>query len=359
MPDLQQLVPLFAAVPLGAAFVTAITGSLVRGFGRVFTSLVLAFLTALSLLFFLSGSLPYVYAVGGWRLLEGTPIGIFMVLDGLSLYLLLIINVVGFFSAFYSIAYIRKFTSENHYYTLFCLMVAGMNGMVLSGDLFNVYVFLEVAAISSYALVAFGIEKEELEAAFKYQVLGCISSLLILLSVGFLYWRTSTLNIADVGGIIAGGGTDDMLVLAQVMLLAGFGLKAAMIPFHAWLPDAHSSAPSPISSMLSGVLIKAIGIYVILRLFFNMFAVSPRMALVITVIGTVSMVVGVLLAIGQWDIKRLLAYHSISQMGYVVLGVGIGMMVLSRGGERAVAGLAVAGGLFHLFNHAVFKGLLF
>ncbi len=356
---MESLVPLFAAVPLGAAFLTAIAGSFVRGFGRIFTSLVLAFLTALSLLFTFSGSLPYVYAVGGWRLLEGVPIGIFMVLDGLSLYLLLIINVVGFFSAFYSIAYIRKFTSENHYYTLFCLMVAGMNGVVLSGDLFNVYVFLEVAAIASYALVAFGIEKEELEAAFKYQVLGCISSLLILLSVGFLYWQTATLNIADAGGIIAGGGGGEMLILAQVMMLAGFGLKAAMIPFHAWLPDAHSSAPSPISSMLSGVLIKAIGAYVILRLFFNMFAINPRMSLVVTVIGTVSMVVGVLLAIGQWDIKRLLAYHSISQMGYVVLGVGIGMMVLSRGGERATAGLAIAGGLYHLFNHAVFKGLLF
>ena len=111
--------------------------------------------------------------------------------------------------------------------------------------------------------------------------------------------------------------------------------------------------------MLSGVLIKAVGIYVIMRLFFNMFALSPQISVVIIVLGTVSMVLGVFLAVGQWDIKRLLAYHSISQMGYVIIGVGMGMLILSRDGPRTVAALSIAGGLFHLVNHAVFKGLLF
>jgi len=358
---MELYLPLFVAAPLGAAFLTAIIGALVKGFGRIFTSLVLLFLTVLSVYFLLHlpGETSYTLGVGGWEFFEKIPIGIFMVMDGLTVYLLLIINIVGFLSAFYSIAYIKKFTSENHYYTLFCLMVAGMNGVVLSGDLFNIYVFLEIAAISSYALVAFGIEKEELEAAFKYQVLGCVSSMFILLSIGIIYWGTSTLNIADISRVMQNGPGKDMVTFAQVILLSGFGLKAAMIPFHAWLPDAHSSAPSPISSMLSGVLIKAIGAYLIIRLFFNMFSLTYDVSLVITVIGTLSMVVGVMLAIGQWDIKRLLAYHSISQMGYVVLGVGIGMMVLSRGGSTSVAELSIAGGLFHLFNHAVFKGLLF
>jgi multicomponent Na+:H+ antiporter subunit D len=132
-----------------------------------------------------------------------------------------------------------------------------------------------------------------------------------------------------------------------------------MIPFHAWLPDAHSSAPSPISAMLSGVFIKAVGIYVIIRLFFNMFIVSEGMAILITTLGTLSMVIGVFLAIGQWDFKRLLAYHSISQMGYVVLAVGMGMILVSRGSKPEVAALAITGGIFHLINHAAFKGLLF
>ena len=137
------------------------------------------------------------------------------------------------------------------------------------------------------------------------------------------------------------------------------GLKAAIFPFHSWLPDAHSSAPSPISAMLSGVLIKAVGIYVIIRLFFNMFAISYEIAMTITILGTISMIIGGILAIGQWDIKRMLAYSSISQMGYVVLGVGIGMLVLAMNGDKSIAALSITGGLFHLLNHSVFKGLLF
>ncbi len=352
-------IPLFVAVPLGGAFINAIIGSFSKKFGRYFTSVVFAFLTGLAIYFILNVKQPLTYRVGGWELFEKIPIAIYMVVDGLSIYLLLIINLISFLSAFYSISYIKRFTAENHYYTLFCLMTAGMNGVVASGDLFNIYVFLEMAAIASYALVAFEIEKEHLEASFKYQVLGGISSLFILLSIGFLYWNTSTLNIADVSRLIASGESRELVMFSQIIFLSGFGLKAAIMPFHAWLPDAHSSAPSPISSMLSGVLIKAIGVYVILRLFFNMFMISYNISLVITVIGTVSMILGGILALGQWDIKRLLAYSSISQIGYVILGVGIGMLVLVQNGERSVAALAIAGGLFHLFNHAVFKGLLF
>ena len=210
-------------------------------------------------------------------------------------------------------------------------MIAGMNGVVLSGDLFNIFVFLEISAISSYALVAFGVEKNELEASFKYQVLGGLASFLILFGIGFIYWKTKTLNIADIKEVFNTGYDKSYYLFVQILILSGFGLKAAIIPFHAWLPDAHSSAPSPISAMLSGVLIKAVGIYVIIRLFFNMFDISEGMAILITTLGALSMVVGVFLAIGQWDIKRLLAYHSISQMGYVVLSVGIGMILISRG----------------------------
>jgi multicomponent Na+:H+ antiporter subunit D len=352
-------ISLFVTVPLAGAFLTAIVGSFSKGFGRIFTSIILAFLTGLGLYYIFSVKSTIVYKVGGHEMFEKIPIAIYMVLDGLSAYLLLIINLVGFLSAFYSISYIKKFTAENHYYTLFCLMVSGMNGVVLSGDVFNLYVFLEIAAISSYALVAFGVEKEQLEASFKYQVLGGLSSLFILISIGILYWSTSTLNIADLSRLIGASGNEELVKFVGVTMLAGFGLKAALIPFHAWLPDAHSSAPSPISSMLSGVLIKAIGAYVIMRLFFNMFSISYDISLIITIIGTLSMVLGGFIAIGQWDIKRLLAYSSISQMGYVILGIGIGMLVLARGGERSVAALSIAGGLFHLFNHAVFKGLLF
>ncbi len=357
---MNPLLPLFVITPLAGAFLIMIIGRFVSEFNKYFTSLVLLFLACLSFYFlFTTGENQYVYKVGGWEPVNKIPIGIYIVMDGFTAIIVCIINLIGFLSAFYSISYIKRYTAENYFYALFCLMIAGMNGVVISGDLFNIFVFLEISVISSYALVAFGVEKNELEASFKYQVLGALASFLILIGIGLIYWKTKTLNIADIKTAFSNGYDKTYYTFVQILILSGFGLKAAIIPFHAWLPDAHSSAPSPISAMLSGVLIKAVGIYVIIRLFFNMFVVSESMSVLITTLGTLSMVIGVSLAIGQWDIKRLLAYHSISQMGYVVLSVGMGMILVSRGSRPEVAALAITGGIFHLINHAAFKGLLF
>lgn len=357
---MNPLIPLFVVVPLGATFLIMIIGRFVKEFNKYYTVLTLLFLVIISFWCLLkTGGNVSVYKVGGWEPINKIPIGIYMVMDGFSAIVVCIINLIGFLVAFYSISYIKRYTSENYFYALFCLMIGGMNGVVLSGDLFNIFVFLEISVISAYSLVAFGVEKNELEASFKYQVLGSIASFLILFGIGFIYWKTKTLNIADIKEAFRTGYDKSFYLFVQLLILSGFGLKAAIIPFHAWLPDAHSSAPSPISAMLSGVFIKAVGIYVIIRLFFNMFVISENMAVLITTLGTLSMVIGVFLAIGQWDIKRLLAYHSISQMGYVVLSVGIGMILVSRGVRQEIAALAIAGGIFHLINHAAFKGLLF
>jgi multicomponent Na+:H+ antiporter subunit D len=357
---MNPLIPLFVVIPLAATFLIMIVGRFVKEFNKYFTALTLLFLVIISFLcLFKIGGNVSVYKVGGWEPINKIPIGIYMVMDGFSAIIVCIINLIGFLSVFYSISYIKRYTAENYFYALFCLMIGGMNGVVLSGDLFNIFVFLEISVISAYSLVAFGVEKNELEASFKYQVLGSIASFLILFGIGFIYWKARTLNIADIKEAFGTGYDKTYYLFVQLLILCGFGLKAAIIPFHAWLPDAHSSAPSPISAMLSGVLIKAVGIYVIIRLFFNMFVISENMAVLITTLGTLSMVIGVFLAIGQWDIKRLLAYHSISQMGYVVLSVGIGMILVSRGVRQEVAALAIAGGIFHLINHAAFKGLLF
>jgi multicomponent Na+:H+ antiporter subunit D len=357
---MNPLIPLFVVIPLAGAFLTMIIGRFFKDFNKYFTAVVLLVLTCISFYFlFITRENIFVYKVGGWEPVNKIPLGIYMIMDGFTAIVVCIINLIGFLSAFYSISYIKRYTAENYFYALFCLMIAGMNGVVLSGDLFNIFVFLEISVISSYALVAFGVEKNELEASFKYQVLGAIASFLILFGIGFIYWKTKTLNIADIKEVFNSGYNKTYYLFVQILFLSGFGLKAAIIPFHAWLPDAHSSAPSPISAMLSGVLIKAVGIYVIIRLFFNMFIASESMTVLITSLGALSMVIGVFLAIGQWDIKRLLAYHSISQMGYVVMSVGIGMILISRGINPEIASLAIAGGLFHLINHAAFKGLLF
>ena len=357
---MDALIPLFIVIPLISAFLIMLLGKLVKGFHRYFAPLILLALLLMALIAFLNlGGSSIQYAVGGWGLEKGIPVGIFMVLDSFSVLMLCIINLLGFIALFYSFSYIAKYTAESNYYSLFCLIIAGMNGVVLSGDLFNLCVFLEVSVIASYALVAFGVGKTELEASYKYQILGSVGFMLILLAVGMIYWLTKTLNIADVRHVLAAGYNKPYYIFVQVLLIAGFGLKAAIIPFHAWLPDAHSSAPSPISAMLSGVLIKAVGIYVIIRLFFNMFVFSQEIAIVLTSLGAISMVLGSLLAIVQWDLKRLLAYSSISQIGYVVMAFGMGILLLLKGNNEAAAILAIGGGIYHMINHAVFKGLLF
>lgn len=357
---MDELIPLFVILPLIAAFLIPVAGRFMKGFNSTASTAVFGFLAGLSLYFMWAPEkVSFSYMIGGWEPFGGIPIAIYFTLDGLTVFMLAIINLLAFFANFYAVSYIRRYTAENNFYALLSLMVGGMNGVVMTGDLFNLFVFLEISVIASYALVAFGTGKHELEASFKYQVLGGMASMLILLGIGMIYWKTKTLNMADVSCLLSNTTQDASLLFTQLIFIAGFGLKAALIPFHAWLPDAHSSAPSPISAMLSGVLIKAVGIYVIIRLFFNVFSLSPRVATLIIVLGTLSMVLGVFLAVGQWDIKRLLAYHSISQMGYVIIGVGMGMLILASNGNRSIAALSIAGGLFHLVNHSVFKGLLF
>jgi multicomponent Na+:H+ antiporter subunit D len=153
--------------------------------------------------------------------------------------------------------------------------------------------------------------------------------------------------MADISQVLSGKPQGMLINFITVLFLAGFGLKAALVPFHAWLPDAHPSAPASISAMLSGVLIKVLGIYAMVRVFFNIIGIHNSLLSTFMFLGVVSMLVGVILAVSQWDLKRLLAYHSISQIGYVVLGIGLGTP------------LGLLGGIFHLFNHSIFKSLLF
>jgi multicomponent Na+:H+ antiporter subunit D len=241
----------------------------------------------------------------------------------------------------------EKYTSKYRFYTLFMLMLAGMNGVIISGDMFNLFVFLEIASIASYALVAFGTESEELEASFKYAIMGSVASSFILLGIALLYGFTSSLNMADISAALVARGDSNIISFISVLFLMGFGLKAAIVPFHAWLPDAHPSAPAPISAMLSGVFIKTLGVYALSRIFFNVLGATPTLLHLLIILGIISMSAGAFLAIGQRDIKRMLAYSSISQIGYIIFAIGIGTP------------LAILGGLFHLINHAIFKSLLF
>lgn len=344
--------PVFIVIPLVAAFLLPLFGKKGKAIATALANLVTISLLVLAIA---SIGQSRIYEVGKWPI----PLGINLVLDGLSSLLLLAISVISAAAMLFSARYMEQYTAKAKYLSLFLLMVAGMNGVVLSGDIFNLFVFLEIASLASYALVGFGCEHEELEASFKYMVLGSIASIFILFGVALVYGNTGALNMAYISKAIQSSGLNAGLMFALTLFIVGFGLKAALVPFHAWLPDAHPSAPAPISAMLSGILIKTLGIYALCRVVFNIFGISVSIGWLLVVLGILSMVAGAFLAIGQWDLKRLMAYSSISQIGYVVLGIGLGGLIIARGGNLAWASLAILGGLFHLVNHAVYKSLLF
>ena len=340
------MVFLFVAVPLVVAGVLPLLGKLSK---RVLPD-ILSNLTFLFLLVYAATAGRQIIAGGPVSqqiLWFGEPVQILLGLDGLALFMLMAIALVSLCAGIFSIDYMEHYGAKANYYALFLIMVAGMNGLVLATDLFQVYLFLEVAAVASYALVAYGLGYEELEAAFKYLLLSVVASAFVLIGVTILFGLTGSLGFEAVGRGLQELPAGPMAALCAALFVAGFGLKAALIPFHAWLPDAHPSAPAPISAMLSGLLIKVSGIYALTRIFFSVFGLTPFLSNLLMGLGVISAVVAALLALGQKDIKRMLAYSSISQVGYIVLGIGLGTP------------LGILGGLFHLFNHALAKGLLF
>lgn len=336
---------LFVALPLFSAFIIGLLGRRIRNLGDVVTVSTGVILFALS-----SFALPLVLSRGLISCKSGSwpfPLGISFVADGLSMFMLFTVNTVCALVLVYSLSYMVKYTDKWNYQALFMLMIAGLNGVILSSDIFNLYVFLEVASLSGYVLVAFSTEPEALESSFRYAVMGALASVFILLGIGLLYAHTSTLNMADIASVLASKPRGLLIDFISVLFIAGFGLKAALIPFHSWLPDAHSSAPSPVSAALSGVVIKTLGVYALLRVFFNVLGPSQNLLYVLMFLGLLSMTAGSFLAVAQTDIKRMFAYSSISQVGYIIFAFGL------------ATPLGVIAGIFHLFNHAVFKSLLF
>lgn len=335
--------PIFIIIPLAAAFLISLVGRKKDFWGPLLAIAATVAVFVLSLItFFQLGTGIRVYEMGGWKL----PYGIALVLDPFGAFMLIIVALISLTSLLFSVSYIRHLGSDWKYYALFMILVSGMNGVLITGDLFNLFVFTEIALFAAFGLVAYGGRAHEFEASFKYAVMASVSSSLILLAIAVVYSATSTLTMAHISVAMSSVGPG-LKIWIGALFLAGYGLKAAIMPFHAWLPDAHSSAPAPISSMLSGVLIKTLGVYVLVRIFYNVLGAPQVFMTAFMILGTLSIVLGVILAIGQWDFKRLLAYSSISQVGYIFLGIGLNST------------LGIAGALFHLLNHALFKSLLF
>lgn len=292
-------------------------------------------------------TLRLIPAVGGG--LDYELFGARFALDSVSLLFLVVVNAVAFACMIYATSYVAHLGGRGKFFALLLIMVFGLNAMLLTRDLFSLYLFLEVASIASYVLVAFGLEHDGIESAVKYLLLSAVATSLVLMGILLVYMTAGTLEFAPLAAALegTGGPVPGMLLLAAALFIAGFGLKAAVMPFHAWLPDAHPSAPAPISAMLSGVVIKVAGVYALARIFFGILPEIGEVRTVFLVLGTLSMIAGAVLAYFQRDFKRMLAYSSISQIGYILIGLGLGNL------------LGLVGALFHVFNHALFKSLLF
>ena len=297
------------------------------------------------------------YWLGNWAPENGWAIGIGIEVDALSLFVGLIITAACLLSSIYSIKYMSEDSGLDKYYTLFLLLTGSMIGFVFTGDLFNMYVMLEIMTFAAIALTAFRNRKAKaLEAGFKYLVIGGLGSSLILMGTVLLYAQVQTLNIAQIAlNLNTGEKFTPVTILALALLLVGYAVKSFMVPCHTWPPDAHMSAPSSISMILSGVMSKT-GVYALIRILFMIFMISGNKAIahLVLIWGIITMVIGVSMALIQNDFKRLLAFHSVSQLGYVITGIGVGLMATD-----SIANLGLMGALYHMINHATFKCLLF
>jgi multicomponent Na+:H+ antiporter subunit D len=237
------------------------------------------------------------------------------------------------------------------FYTAWMLCLTGLLGIVITGDAFNVFVFLEISSLSSYVLISLGGERRALMAAFRYLIMGTIGATFILIGVGLLYAMTGTLNMMDLAERIPAVADTRTVKVAFGFLTVGIGIKMALFPLHAWLPNAYAYAPSAVAAFLAGSATK-VAVYVWLRFFFTVFGAdfaleSMSMDLLLVPLALAAIVVASVIAVFQEDAKRLLAYSSIAQIGYMALGIGL----------FSVTGLSAA--IVHLFNHAIIKTALF
>jgi multicomponent Na+:H+ antiporter subunit D len=353
------------AVPLLGAFALPLFGKLHRRARDLWAVLVgaatVALVVALAIQVFTTGI--QVYALGGLRPTQttegGFPIRIVLVVDGMGAFMALISALVGLVSLMYTFWFLPEEEGKTLAMTLFFLLWAGMLGMEFTGDMFNFFVFLEVTGIAACALIGYRTwESAPAEAAFKTMIMYTLSGLFVLLAVGLLYGEYGGLNIAYLSSKIGGSQLDK---IALGLLLTGLATKAGAIPMHMWIPDAYGEAPAPISAVL--VANSQVGLYGLYRVCFTLYGSGINalaVGWIIIILGVLSMFIGVMMALIQKDIKRVMAFHAVSQTGYMLLGVGVGLAVSNSEAAMGDYGLmAMEGGIFHMLNHAVYKGLLF
>jgi multicomponent Na+:H+ antiporter subunit D len=343
--------PIFIVViPLICSFLCPVIGWWKkRGcyFWSVFTLLLCAIASINTLLAVMeSGTIHY--RLGSWA----PPFGIEYVVDHLNAMMLVVVSMISLVVAIYAGRSVEKELpgKEVYFYTVFLLQVTGFLGIVITGDLFNLYVFLEIASLAGYALIAVGEDGAPL-ATFRYIVMGTIGACFYLLGVGYIYIITGSLNMADVREILPQLYGSRVMMTAVAFLLAGMAVKMALFPLHVWLPDAYTKAPSASSALIAPLMTK-ISLYVMIRILFTVF--EPRLSvdlLPITDImvwaGILAILAGAIMALAQTDFKRMLCYIVVAEVGYIVGGVGLANEI------------GIKGAILHILNDAVMTVGLF
>ena len=346
LPILQVVVPMLAA-PL-----CVIAGGRKAAWWIAFLASLTAFIISCFLLAEVWDGSWISYQIGGWA----PPLGIEYRVDALNAILLLLVSGIATIVLPYATKSIgQEVPDKNHtlLYACFLLCLTGLLGVLITGDAFNVFVFLEISSLSTYVLVAQGAyrDKRALTAAYDYLIMGTIGATFFVIGIGFLYMATGTLNMADIAERIADQGDSRTVRAAFAFIVVGMGLKVAIYPLHYWLPNAYTFAPSAITAFLAATSTK-VAVYVWLRFMFSVFDVEflfdlATLNYIILPFGVIAMFAASLVAIYQRDFKRMLAYSSIAQIGYMLVGIGI------------ISATGLSATITHLFNHGITKATLF
>jgi multicomponent Na+:H+ antiporter subunit D len=288
------------------------------------------------------------YHLGGWL----PPWGIEYVIDPLNGFMGVVVCVISFLVTLSSKESVQKELPDKkvRFYTIYLLLFTGLMGIVVTGDVFNLYVFLEIASLTAYALIAIGEDGAPL-ASFNYIIMGTIGACFYLLGVGYLYIVTGSLNIADLAKLLPALYGSNVVLIALAFFLIGTAIKMGLFPLHVWLPDAYTYAPSAVSAFIAPLMTKVMA-YILLRVMFTVFQPSYSLkvipiGVILTWLGAAAILIGSIYAIAQTDLKRMLAYSSVANIGFIVLGVGLANK------------MGLIGGLFHILNHALMKATLF
>lgn len=347
LPILQILVPLFGAV------FAALTRSGVVAWGiAAIASAIAPFISAGLLLHIIDTGQPISYVMGAWA----APWGIEYRVDLLNAFILLLISLIGLVS----IPYARKSVAaeidphkQPWFYTMYLLCLAGLLGIVITGDAFNAFVFLEISSLATYTLIALGRHRRALLSAYQYLIMGTIGATFYIIGVGLLYVATGTLNFTDLAARLgpAMQTYPEPILAALAFMTVGISLKLALFPLHVWLPNAYAYAPSFATSFLAGTATKA-AIYLLIRIHFSVFGTHIVLKTVpidevILLLSLAAMFIASFAAIFEANAKRMLAYSSVAQIGYITLGIALANK------------MGLAGSLVHVFNHAIMKTALF